>query len=135
MKKAVHWGVGAGVLLFVLIGSGTAMAGEGQGGTLDCIKTKSVQVWRKAKKIFSNGQRYCQRLTDKYLKKYLTPLDRSNADAKGNSLAKAMDEASQASAALSKKNLAINSEVKRQASVWDSEDKKEEKRGRFSSLD
>ena len=138
MRKSTGWTICMVFSFLMLSCAAPAMAGQSgdSPGMMDTIKTKSMQVWRKIEKVIKDSQRYCEKLTDKYVQK-VKPLDRSRANAKSDSLAKAMDEAGQAASALSKKNLTINSEIKRQSGAWGSNEHKDSdsKKGRFSSLD
>ena len=99
------------------------------------VKTKAAQLWAVAQKAPEALKKSTDKLTDKFIGEAGKPLDRSAANAKSDALAKSMDEASQAAVAMSKKNMLITSEIKRQTKEGYSDSKSsDEHKGRFSSL-
>ena len=102
------------------------------------LKVKIEQALEAVKKMPQALKHFTDAKTHKFLDAAGKPLDRSAVNAKSDALAKAMDEASQTSATLSKKNLTVNSELKKQKEYMDDQwgsGKKGQKSGRFSSLE
>ena len=98
------------------------------------VKTKAADLWKAAKKAPEAIKRGTDDLTQKFIGEAGKPLDRSAANAKSDALAKSMDEASQAVVAMSKKNMMINSEIRKQTKEDFGGSTSSEKKGHFSSL-
>ncbi len=96
------------------------------------------QTVEKAKEWLKNAPKNVKKttdqLTEKFIGKMSKPLNRSAANAKSDALNRTMEEASQASTALAKKNMQANAEINRQKSEAFGSSSSEEKKGRFASL-
>ena len=99
------------------------------------IKQWARQAWDWLKNLPKFARKSSDQLTKKFVGKMSKPLDRSSADAKSAALARTMDEASQATAAMAKKTMKVNAEISRQSKEGFGGFSTEEKKGRFSSLD
>ena len=103
------------------------------------IKQQATQALREAKKVPEKIKETSDGLTKQLAGGLSAPLDRGAADAKSDALSSAMDEASRATVALSKKNMAINQEIKEQTDYLNgtsgsSGSGSDSKKGRFESL-
>ena len=100
-------------------------------------KTKQAaqKFWEWLKNLPKAMRKGSDQWTDKFIGTVGAPLDRSGANAKSDQLAKAMDDASQASAVMTKKVAAANAEIARQKSeAFGSAQSSTEKKGHFTSL-
>ncbi len=99
------------------------------------VKNKAADAWDALKKAPENIKKKTDALTGK-MTGAVKPVDRSAANRKADALAKSMDQASEAAAALNKKNLAVSSEIRRQRQEAEgvASSASSQKKGRFASL-
>jgi len=99
------------------------------------IRLASLEFLRWIKNLPKEYKKITERTTGKLVGKMSKPIDRKAANAKSDSLAAAMDQASRASVALSKKNLEINQALKKSNDDFIKEAGENSGKGRFTSLD
>ena len=100
------------------------------------IKEYTRKTWEWIKNLPITVRKTSDQLTEKFIGTVGAPLDRSGANAKSAQLARAMDDANQASAAMTKKVAAANAEIYRQKNeAFGSAQSSTEKKGHFASLD
>ena len=99
-------------------------------------KQMAQKVWDWLKNLPKMIRKRSDQLTEKFIGTVGAPLDRSGANAKADQLNRAMDDANQASAAMTKKAAAANAEIARQKNEsFGSAQSSTEKKGHFASLD
>ncbi len=98
------------------------------------IRQTTQKVLEFLKHVPGNIKKYTDQLTEKFIKKVSSPLNRSGANAKMEALSRSMDETSRASTALAKKNMKVNSEITQQTKESYGDSSSNKKKGRFSSL-
>lgn len=99
------------------------------------VRSAALEFLRWVKNLPKEYERVTKRTTGKLVGKMSKPINRSAVNAKSDSLATAMDRASNAAVALSKKNLKINQELKKRNDDFIKETGEDSRKGRFTSLD
>ena len=123
-------------VLFVDVESGSKTPSSGS-ELLQMLKRKTLRAWEAVKRVFPWLKQKAGAATKGFTDFASQPLDRSRVDAKSATLAKVLDEASQASAAMSRKVMQMDGEVRKQKQYMDETwgtGEKDSKKGRFSSL-
>ena len=98
------------------------------------FKEKTEQAMKAGKKAFKELKEKSAAATEKLTGEISKPLDRSQADSRAGMLNAALDQAGQASAALAKKNMAVNREIKKQEGEYGGEEQQDSHKGHFSKL-
>ena len=119
-------------VLYADISSGT---GEEDKPVAQKIRGAMNKFLQWVRRISGEYKKFTQRTTDEVLKKMSKPLDRSRVNAKTDSLSVALDQASQASAAMTRKNLQIAAALKQQEDAnFPGSTGSDRRKGRFTSL-
>ena len=100
------------------------------------IRLSALEFLKWVKRLPEEYKKLTERYTNKFLKNMSKPLDRSGANAKASALAAVTDKASRAAEALSKKNLRIDQELKKnKQETFALGGAKDRRKGRFTSLE